>query len=91
MKRTLVSLAVLGTVGAACAQSSITIFGVVDLGVSYYQTNSQYQSNGVASATPRPDLKQSQWALSNSGNASSDRSSTIVRVAVRRCAARLMR
>lgn len=70
MKKSLVSLAALAAVGAASAQSSITLFGVVDAGVSYYQTTSRYQ-NYLPGSVPQPDIKQSQTALSNSGNASS--------------------
>lgn len=70
MKKTLVSLAALIAAGAASAQSSTTLFGVVDAGVSYYETTSRYQ-NYPPRSVPQPDIKQSQWALSNSGNASS--------------------
>lgn len=71
MNKRLVTLAALATAGAASAQSNLTLFGTVDAGVSYYATTSKFQSNGVPSPTPRPDLKQSQTVLSNSGNASS--------------------
>ncbi|WP_213958972.1 MULTISPECIES: porin [unclassified Variovorax] len=69
MKKTIIALAALSAIGSATAQSSVTLFGVVDIGVSYYETNSKYQSNGVLPATPKPDLTQNQWALSNGGNA----------------------
>ena len=36
IKKSLVALAVLGVAGMASAQSSVTLFGVVDAGVSYY-------------------------------------------------------
>ncbi|MBB3178324.1 porin [Variovorax sp. Sphag1AA] len=71
MKKTLIALSTLAAAGAASAQSSLTLFGVVDVGVSYYEATSKYQNNGVLPTTPKPDIKQSQWALSNSGNASS--------------------
>lgn len=66
MKRSLISLAALLAMGSASAQSSVTIFGVVDVGVSYYETTSRFQG---ATTVPRPDLKQSQTVLSNGGNA----------------------
>ena len=70
-KKTLVAMAALATLaGHASAQSSVTLFGVVDAGVSYYETTSKFDSKGVPQTVARPDLKQSQTALSNSGNAS---------------------
>lgn len=69
-KKTLVALAGLAATGLASAQSSVTVFGVVDAGVSYYETTSKFDSKGVPQTQARPDIKQSQWALSNSGNAS---------------------
>jgi predicted porin len=59
MKKSLVALAALALAGAASAQSSVTLFGVVDVGVSYYQNEN---TSGV---------KASQWALSTSGKDSS--------------------
>jgi predicted porin len=35
MKKSLIALAVLAASGAAMAQSSVTLFGIVDTGVSY--------------------------------------------------------
>ncbi|MDM0111201.1 porin [Variovorax sp. J22R133] len=67
MKKNLVCLAAMTAAGIASAQSSVTFFGVVDAGVSYYETTSKFQG---ASATPQPVLKQSQWSQTNSGNAS---------------------
>ena len=58
MKKSLVALAVLAAAGAASAQSSVTLFGIVDAGVSYNQA----KSNGA---------KVSQTTLSNSGYNSS--------------------
>ncbi len=69
MNKILVAIAALTAIGSASAQSSVALFGVVDIGVSYYQTTSNYQNNGVIPATPKPDLKQSQTVLSNGGNA----------------------
>lgn len=71
MKRSLITLAALAACSAASAQSSVTLFGVVDAAVSYYEQTSKYDAKGVPGTTPRPDLKQSQWALSNSGIAGS--------------------
>ncbi|MEJ8827475.1 porin, partial [Variovorax humicola] len=42
MKKSLVALAALSAAGMAAAQSSVTLFGVVDTGVSYYQTTSKF-------------------------------------------------
>lgn len=55
MKKSLIALAVLAASGAAMAQSSVTMFGVVDLGVSHYSVE-----DGV-----------SQTAMSNGGLAGS--------------------
>jgi len=55
MKKSLIALAALTLVGAASAQSSVTIFGTLDTAVSYYQNES------VAG------VKVSKWALSTSG------------------------
>ncbi|SFN43618.1 porin [Variovorax sp. OV329] len=69
MNKTLIALAALAAIGPAWAQSSVTAFGVLDIGASYYETVSKYQDNGVAPSTPKPDLRQSQTVLSNGGNA----------------------
>ena len=55
MKKSLVALAVLAASGAAMAQSSVTLFGVVDAGVTYAKTSGQ----------------DSVYGLTNSGNATS--------------------
>jgi predicted porin len=55
MKKSLVALAVLAASGAAMAQSSVTLFGIVDAGVTYAKT-----SGG-----------ESNYGVSNSGNATS--------------------
>ncbi|WP_093165725.1 porin [Variovorax sp. YR216] len=74
MKKSLAFVAALVAAGSAWAQSSITLFGVVDAAVSYYQTNSKYVNtlnvfnpSNPAPLVPRPDVRQSQWVLS-SGN-----------------------
>lgn len=57
MKKSLIALAVLAASGAAMAQSSVTLFGIVDVGVGY-----------VDNATPAGGNK---WGLGTSGNATS--------------------
>jgi predicted porin len=47
MKKSLVALAALAAAGVASAQSSVTLFGVVDAAVSYYQTTSKYTNTAV--------------------------------------------
>jgi predicted porin len=74
MKKSLVALAALAVAGIASAQSSVTLFGVVDAAVSYYQTNSRFigfVGTPLLNAVGTRDLKQSQWSLSNSGYNSS--------------------
>ena len=55
MKKSLVALAVLAASGAAMAQSSVTLFGVVDAGLTYSKASGQKANYG----------------LTNSGNATS--------------------
>jgi predicted porin len=62
MKKSLVALAALAVAGVASAQSSVTLFGIVDAGVSYYDTKVD---------TPTGTVKRSQTAQSNSGYNSS--------------------
>jgi predicted porin len=64
MKKTLTAIAALAVTGLAAAQSSVTLFGVVDTGVSYQSATSLNTTTGVTS-------KQSQWSLANSGYNSS--------------------
>ncbi|MFS2050789.1 porin, partial [Variovorax sp. CT11-76] len=66
MKTTTLALSLLAATGGAAAQSSLTVFGVVDAGISHYSTRSR--SWGLAA--PR-QVTQSQTALSPSGYASS--------------------
>jgi predicted porin len=56
MKKSLIALAVLAASGAAMAQSSVTLFGVVDATVRYVDGGS---------------VGGNQWSLTNSGNTSS--------------------
>jgi predicted porin len=64
MKKSLTALAALAVTGLASAQSSVTLFGVVDAGVSYQSATSRSATTGLTS-------KQSQWSVSNSGYNSS--------------------
>src|SRR5688572_21319384 len=62
MKKSLVALAALAVAGAASAQSSVTLFGVLDAGISYYE-NENY--NGVKAS--RTDLSSSGYNSSRIG------------------------
>ncbi len=64
MRKSLAALAALAATGAAFAQSSVTLFGVVDAGVSYQSATARDAVTGLSS-------KQSQWSLANSGYNSS--------------------
>ena len=66
MKKIAMALCALSAAATAAAQSSVTLFGVVDAGLSHYSTTSR--SWGLAQ--PR-QVKQSQTVLSNSGYNSS--------------------
>ncbi len=84
---TLAALAALAVAGVASAQSSVTLFGVVDVGLSNYSTKSTYFNtapaftivNGQYVANPGAQagyanaygVKQRQTAMSNNGLASS--------------------
>ena len=63
MKKSLVALAALALAGIASAQSSVTLFGVLDAGVSYNDTKSNLANGG--------SIKRSQWTQSTSGYNSS--------------------
>ncbi len=74
MKKSLVALAVLAAAGAASAQSSVTLFGVVDAAVSHYTVKSAFFSPSIFAVPPTVvpvGVKRSQTALSNSGYNSS--------------------
>ena len=60
MKKSLIALAVLAASGAAMAQSSVTLFGIVDTNVSYL--------DGVSNAAGNTDSK---YGIGTSGNATS--------------------
>jgi predicted porin len=64
MKKSLVALAALAVAGVASAQSSVTLFGVVDAAVSSYSNTTQLPFLGTS-------IKTSQTALTNSGYNSS--------------------
>jgi predicted porin len=63
MKKSLIALAALAVAGVASAQSSVTLFGVVDAGISHY-TNKGSDALGRGYSASRT-------ALSNSGESSS--------------------
>jgi len=71
MKKTIAAVAVLSCAGAASAQSSVTLFGTVDAGASYYSTTSSFYNNTTRLLLPTADIKRSQTVLSNSGTAPS--------------------
>ena len=64
MKKSLTAIAALAVTGLAAAQSSVTMFGVVDAGVSYQSATSRDAATGASS-------KQTRTTLSNSGYNSS--------------------
>ncbi len=69
MNKSAFGLVALAFAGAASAQSSVTLFGVMDASFSYYQTKSEYYNLPGLSGTT--SAKQSQTALSPSGYNSS--------------------
>jgi len=74
-KNTLLAASMLSCVTAATAQSSVTLFGVVDVGVSYYSVKSDFYNNTnrlVLPPTIAPAGRtRSQTALSNSNSSNS--------------------
>jgi len=79
MKKSLVALAALAVAGVASAQSSVTLFGIVDASVSGYSSKSDlylvnplaYINNPLALYGVPGSVKQSKTALANSGYNSS--------------------
>ncbi len=69
MHKKLACVLMLAGAGSACAQSSVTLFGVVDAGVSHYSTKST--PYGAASLLAPQDIRQSQTVLAPSGYSSS--------------------
>lgn len=68
------AIALLTVAGAASAQSSVTVFGIVDVGISRYTSKSTYHSPNpfaVPPASAAGGAKKSQTAMSNSGYAGS--------------------
>jgi predicted porin len=55
MKKSLVALAALAAAGVASAQSSVTLFGVVDASISGYSSTARDQRDGspTLSVSPR--------------------------------------
>ena len=74
MKKSLVALAALAVAGVASAQSSVTLFGVVDASISGYSSTSR-DLNGATFLNPfyvnRGSIKASRRELANSGYNSS--------------------
>ena len=69
-RKSLIPMAVLAAAGAASAQSSVTLFGVVDAGISHYTAKSVFYSNTLFAMTPPgtpASVKSSQTALSRNG------------------------
>ena len=72
MKKSLVALAALAVAGMASAQSSVTLFGVVDASISHYSTSSTNATfNPVTGVFVPGNPGQSQTVLGNSGYSSS--------------------
>jgi predicted porin len=74
MKKSLVALAALAVAGVASAQSSVTLFGVVDASISNYSTKSTWQPTNAFAIQPiavPAGRKQSQTVLGSSGYNSS--------------------
>jgi predicted porin len=63
MKKSLVALAVLAAAGAASAQSSVTLFGIVDAGIAYSDAKTDLAGGGSA--------KSKQYGMMNGGYNSS--------------------
>ncbi|MFM9927639.1 porin [Variovorax sp. H27-G14] len=64
MKLAIVGIAALQAASIASAQSSITLFGIADAGISRYEATARNPVTGGA-------ITQRQWALSSGGNATS--------------------
>lgn len=75
MKTSIAAAALLCCSAAATAQSSVTLFGVLDAGVSYYTTKSSFYNNSgqpvAQPQTPPAGVRRSQTVLSNSGTSNS--------------------
>jgi predicted porin len=71
MKKSLVALAALAVAGVASAQSSVTLFGVVDAAVSGYSNKSDLAVPSLTTPFLPGSVKVSRTALTNSGYNSS--------------------
>jgi len=71
MKKSLVALAALAVAGVASAQSSVTLFGVVDAAISGYSNKSDLAVPSLTSPFLPGSIKASRTVLSNSGYNSS--------------------
>jgi predicted porin len=71
MKKSLVALAALAVAGVASAQSSVTLFGVVDAAVSGYSNKSDLAVPSLTTPFLPGSIKATRTALSNSGYNSS--------------------
>ena len=75
MKTSIAAATLLCCSAAATAQSSVTMFGVLDAGVSYYTTKSSFYNNTsqpvAPPQTPPAGARRSQTVLSNSGTSNS--------------------
>ena len=68
MKKSLIALAVLGAVsGAASAQSSVTMYGIVDIGVQYNE-----RGTNIGTTAAPVFSQESMWGI-DSGNQSGSR------------------
>jgi predicted porin len=74
-KSTIVAASMLSCATAATAQSSVTLFGLLDAGVSHYSVKSEFYNNTgrlvLPPAIAPPGASRSQTALSNSGTSNS--------------------
>jgi len=70
-RTTIVAASLLSCATAATAQSSVTLFGVVDVGVSHYSARSDFYNNTALPVIAQPGVTRSQTALSNSGTSNS--------------------
>lgn len=74
MKKSLIALAAIAIVSGASAQSSVTVFGLLDVGVSYYQATSSFYNKipFVPAIIAAPgDVTSSKWAMSTANYAGS--------------------
>jgi len=66
MKKIIAAAAVLACAGTASAQSSVTLFGALDAGVSYYSNASTFYNNTARPVVPLPSVSRSQAVQSSS-------------------------